>query len=160
MRLYLSFSSNEGRRMKYSSLIRCNCDIVLENSPSSALFYLDHRLAYPFSVAHSPLSLREAWAATSKGYIRKRDGIGVLIRLWSPTWIRSCSTLQLRMEVHFPWRNSIPQVAVAAVLSLGLAHFVCRAVVVSVRDSCRAFVKRTMNYCFVAYCSWSVHGFG
>lgn len=32
-----SFSSDEGRRMKYSTLIRCNCDVVLENSPRPAL---------------------------------------------------------------------------------------------------------------------------
>lgn len=31
-----SFSSDEGRRMKYSTLIRCNCDVVLENSPKPA----------------------------------------------------------------------------------------------------------------------------
>ena len=73
-RLPLSFSSNEGRRMKYSSLIRCNCSALLENSPSPALFSLA-----PFPAAYFPFSCTRGRPATSKGYTTSQDDIGVFI---------------------------------------------------------------------------------
>lgn len=50
-----SFSSDEGRRMKYSTLIRCNCDVVLENSPG------------PLPFPSSQLSVAVVIATTSVG---------------------------------------------------------------------------------------------
>lgn len=44
------FRRTKGRWMKYSSLIRCNCDVVLENSLPvfSALFFRTHIYAHAF----------------------------------------------------------------------------------------------------------------
>lgn len=52
-----SFSSDEGRRMKYSTLIRCNCDVVLENSPGP--FY---PLAIPYTaIGAIVVSISRLW---------------------------------------------------------------------------------------------------
>lgn len=49
-----SFSSDEGRRMKYSTLIRCNCDVVLENSPGSTPSQVPSPFCNPLSPSPLP----------------------------------------------------------------------------------------------------------
>lgn len=91
------FRRTKGRWMKYSSLIRCNCDVVLENSPGILLlFSFQHTrvfLTLPFLesvLASLSLSLSVSWNLVSSRCSTNRVGMNFSTGVSLFGWFRGC----------------------------------------------------------------------